>query len=62
VELKHRFDAATGLYEPEARRLARAIAALGDAHPEEMANWDLRLSEAERQDAVASLALSAGTG
>ena len=54
-ELKHRFDAATGQYEPEARRLARAIAALGDAHPEEMANWDLRLSEAERQDAVASL-------
>ena len=59
-ELKHRFDASTGLYEPEARRLARAISALGEAHPEEMANWDLRLSDAERQAAVAALGTLAG--
>lgn len=59
-ELKHRFDAATGLYEPEAGRLARAIAELGDAHLEEMANWDLRLSDAERQAAVAALGTLGG--
>jgi len=54
-ELTHRFDTATGLYEPEALRLARAIAALGEAHPEEMANWDLRLTGAERQAGDATL-------
>jgi len=59
-ELKHRFDASTGLYEPEARRLARAISALGEAHPEEMANWNLRLTGAERQAAVAALGTLAG--
>ena len=59
-ELKHRFDASTGLYEPEAERLARAIAELGEAHPEEMANWDLRLSDAERKAAVAALGTLAG--
>ncbi len=59
-ELKHRFDASTGLYEPEARRLSRAISALGEAHPEEMANWNLRLTGAERQAAVAALGTLAG--
>jgi ADP-heptose:LPS heptosyltransferase len=59
-EPKHRFDASTGLYEPEARRLARAIAALGDAHPEDLANWDLHLTDAERQSAAAELGALAG--
>jgi ADP-heptose:LPS heptosyltransferase len=47
--LKHRLNAATGLYEPEASRLARTIAALGDARPADIANWDLRLTIPERE-------------
>jgi heptosyltransferase-3 len=58
-------------WEPEAERLARCIAELGDAHCERMANWDLHLTAAERKEAdrqigVAGLqtrliALSVGT-
>lgn len=55
-ELTRRFDAATGLYEPEAVRLAKAIAEVGDAHPEDLANWDLRLSAAENEAASRALA------
>jgi len=54
-ELENRFDAASGTYEPEALRLARAIEELGDARAEDLANWDLRLNDAERQAAVAAL-------
>jgi ADP-heptose:LPS heptosyltransferase len=54
-DTRRRLDAATGLYESEAVRLARGIVELGDAHPEDMANWDLRLSEAERKKARAVL-------
>ena len=54
-KLEYRFDAARGTYEPEAERLGRAIAELGDAHAEDLANWDLRLNEVERQAAVAAL-------
>jgi lipopolysaccharide heptosyltransferase III len=50
-ELKHRFDPSTGLYESEASRLARSIAALGDANPEVIANWNLKLNEAEMSTA-----------
>jgi heptosyltransferase-3 len=46
-ELKHRLDATTGLYEPEAKRLARTVAALGDAGVEEISNWDLCLTARE---------------
>ena len=53
--LKHRFDATTGLYEPEASRLARTIAALGDANPENIANWNLRLTAAEKNTATYAL-------
>jgi ADP-heptose:LPS heptosyltransferase len=54
-ELKHRFNPATGLYEREANRLARALCALGDADPGNLDNWNLCLTEAERQTAIASL-------
>ena len=45
--LKHCFDPATGLYESEAWLLARSIAELGDADPEDIGNWDLHLTAAE---------------
>lgn len=47
--LKHRFDAATGLYESEAHRLARAISALGDAKVDDISTWDLHLSADETE-------------
>ena len=59
-ELKNRFDPATGLYETEASRLARTIAALGDAQVEEPANWSLRLTPEEREVANAALSPLAG--
>lgn len=59
-ELRHRFDAATGLYELESNRLARTIAALGDAHTEDPANWDIRLSAVEIEAADRALAPLAG--
>jgi ADP-heptose:LPS heptosyltransferase len=59
-QLESRFDTETGLYDSEASRLARAIAELGDAQPEELANWDLRLNAAERE--AAASALSSLTG
>jgi ADP-heptose:LPS heptosyltransferase len=54
-ELKHRFDAETGLHESEASRLARSIHALGDASLGDRASWDLRLTAAEREAAAAAL-------
>jgi ADP-heptose:LPS heptosyltransferase len=54
-ELAHRFDAATGLYESEAHRLARTLSSLGDAHPEDLANWDLELTDEEKTAAVDAL-------
>ncbi len=59
-EPKHRFDAATGLYEAEAHRLARGLAALGDAHPEDLGNWELRLTDAEHETATRVLAPLSG--
>jgi heptosyltransferase III len=55
-ELENRFDPATGLYESEAHRLARSIAELGDAGVDDLANWDPRLTPAEKE--VASRVLS----
>ena len=46
-QLDYRFDAATQLYESEARRLARAIAVLGDAHVDDLSNWSLHLQSDE---------------
>ena len=54
-ELRYRFDAGTELYESEAHRLARALRTLGDAHPEDMANWDLVLTPEEKSAAVEAL-------
>ena len=59
-QLESRFDTETGLYESEASRLARAIVELGDAHPEEIANWDLRLNAAEREAAAGALSALSG--
>jgi len=59
-EVKHRFDSATGLFESEASRLARAISELGDARPCDPGAWDLRLSEAERDAAAQALGELAG--
>jgi ADP-heptose:LPS heptosyltransferase len=53
-------DPATGLYEAEAQRLARTVAALGDAATGNLANWDLRLTEAEKQTARYALGPLAG--
>jgi heptosyltransferase-3 len=55
-ELKLHFDSVTGLYESEASRLARSIRSLGDAHPEDIANWDLHLNAPEREAAARALA------
>jgi ADP-heptose:LPS heptosyltransferase len=54
--LENRFDAATGIYESEAVRLERSIAELGQAHAEDLANWDLRLNAAEKTAAAQALA------
>jgi heptosyltransferase III len=50
-----RFDEVTGLYEHEASRLARLITKLGDAQPHKLENWDLCLSEVERENAQKAL-------
>jgi heptosyltransferase-3 len=57
---RHRFDPATGLYEREAARIARALAPLGDVGLGDPANWDIALSPAETAAAGARLAGWAG--
>ncbi len=47
----NRFDDASGLYEPEASRLARSIHALGTVDLHDPANWDLRLTPTEEATA-----------
>jgi ADP-heptose:LPS heptosyltransferase len=46
-------------WEPEAERLARCIAELGDAKVEDAASWDLHLSEAERSEAARQIGAAA---
>ena len=53
--MERRFDVATGMWESEAQRLARQIGELGDARPGDIASWDLRLTEMERQAASEAL-------
>ena len=53
-------DPVTGLYEAEAHRLARTVSALGDAAIGDLKNWDLRLTEAEKQTARTALGSLAG--
>lgn len=45
------YEPARDLYEPEASRLARCIALLGDARVSDRANWNLLLTEEEKEQA-----------
>ena len=54
-DLQRRCDSVTGLYESESLRLGRLIGELGDVEADERANWDLRLTDAERQTATQAL-------
>ena len=60
AELTRVQDPVTGLYESEASRLARTVAALGDAAISNLASWDLRLTSEEREIAQNSLEGLAG--
>jgi ADP-heptose:LPS heptosyltransferase len=60
LELKHRVDPESGLYEQEALRLARTIAELGDAGVENLANWDPCLTAAELEAGASAVAPLAG--
>jgi ADP-heptose:LPS heptosyltransferase len=59
-ETGRRFDASTGLYESEALRLGRMVADLGDVNASDPANWNLRLTNAERASGAAALGALAG--
>ncbi|HEY0309165.1 MAG TPA: glycosyltransferase family 9 protein [Acidobacteriaceae bacterium] len=52
---QHRYRAETDLYEPEAGRLARCIAELGDAEVNNPASWDMHLTTAELAAAKVAL-------
>lgn len=58
--LRGRFDQATGLYEREDARLARSISELGNAEPNNLENWNLHLTDAERAVATRELGALAG--
>ena len=60
AELTRFQDPATGMYQPEAVRLARTVRALGDAQPENLENWSLRLTPAEKGRAQTVLGKLAG--
>ncbi len=60
AELVRIQDAATGMYQAEAVRLARTVRALGDAAPERLENWSLRLAGAEKDAARSALGELAG--
>ncbi|MGC9291193.1 MAG: glycosyltransferase family 9 protein [Acidobacteriaceae bacterium] len=51
----HRMDAASGIYEAEAARLARTLHALGEIDLKDPANWDLHLTPAEHAHAAMAL-------
>ena len=54
------YDSATDLWEREAARLLRCVRALGECGVDDLANWDLRLTEAELRKASEVLASIAG--
>jgi ADP-heptose:LPS heptosyltransferase len=54
-DLQRRCDTASGLCEAESFRLGRLIGELGDVDASNLANWDLRLTAAEREVASAEL-------
>lgn len=58
--LSRDLDPETGLYEAEAVRLARTVAALGDAGVGDLQNWDLRLDSEEKAAAQSALGALAG--
>ena len=49
---QHLWNPRAGRYEHEAERLARCVAPLGDARPQDRANWDLRLTAKEQERAT----------
>jgi heptosyltransferase III len=51
----YHYDVQNDRYEAEASRLARSLAALGDAHLENRASWDLLLTQSEKSRAEAAL-------
>ncbi len=51
----NRINAASGIYEQEAARLARTLHTLGDIDLDDTANWNLRLSPAEHARAQNAL-------
>ena len=55
-ESTRRIDPATGRFQPESHRLADLLHPLGDAAPDDLSNWDLRLTDAEYKRAAAALA------
>jgi ADP-heptose:LPS heptosyltransferase len=57
---KNRWQESEQALEPEAARLARNLAELGDARLDDPASWDLRLRETERETARVALADAAG--
>jgi len=60
AELVRIEDPATGMYPPEAVRLARTVRALGDAALDKLENWSLRLTAAEKNTARLTLSELAG--
>jgi heptosyltransferase-3 len=57
---KNRWEDSERALEPEAARLARNLAELGDAHLEQPASWDLHLTDAEHARANEALSSTAG--
>ncbi len=55
------YDAQTGRWEHEAARLVRCLRDLGTVDPNDLANWDLRLTQAEEEKAREVLAPFRGT-
>lgn len=55
-----RAELGAGLYEAEASRLARVVSEIGDAQLNDIQNWDLRLTKAEKDAATTALGDLAG--
>jgi heptosyltransferase-3 len=60
AELVRIQNPATEMYRPEAVRLAQTVRVLGDAEPEKLENWSLRLTPGEREAARFALGELAG--
>ena len=56
---QNRWDDSQQALEPEAARLARNLAELGDANPDSPANWSLHLTDAEHSRATQVLSATA---